>query len=280
MIGPMPLVRHAKEEQRPIVSPYNGSLASLNLAASPFMQRLLITLLFLAFISACATAHARDEKPRKPHILFIACEDEYDAKNTLPAFAKELNKGDAYKITTLTGNEKKTDIPGLDALDSADLLVLYFRRTTLPEDQLKKFKAYFESGKPTLAIRTSSHGFQNWLEFDRTVLGATYGNHYGNKADGTEISFDEKQSKHAILAGVEQKPFHSPMWVYKYTDLADSVTVLMSGKFKDKVEPVTWTNVYKGGRVFYTSLGHQEDFKNAVFTKMLTNAVTWCLTGK
>ena len=214
---------------------------------------------------------------KKPHVVMITCEDEYDAKTTLPAFAKTLNKNDAYRITHLTGNEKKTDIPGLETLDSADLLVLYLRRTTLPQPQLAKFKTWCETGKPMIAIRTTSHGFQNWLEFDRTVLGATYGNHYGNKTDGTTLSFVEKQAKHPILAEVDQKSFHSPMWVYKYTNLAESVTVMMEGKFKDHVEPVTWTNVHKGGRVFYTSLGHQEDFKNESFVKMLGNAVKWCL---
>ncbi len=236
----------------------------------------LITCLLL--LAGPAALHGADVKPAaKPHIVMIACEDEYDAKETLPAFAKTFNKNDAFRITHLTGNQKKTDIPGLAAMDSADLIVLYFRRTTLPADQLAKFKAWFEAGKPVVAIRTTSHGFQNWLEFDRIVLGATYGNHYGNKADGTHIHFVEKQAKHAILAGLEQKTFHSTMWVYKYTNLADSVTVLMTGKYKDQLEPVTWTNIHKGGRVFYTSLGHQNDFKDETFLKMLGNGIHWCL---
>jgi len=239
----------------------------------------LFTLLLGSVGSLGGTAAAADA-PTKPHIVMIACEDEYDAKVSLPAWAKELNKAGAYRITQLEGNEKKTDIPGLEALDSADLVVLYFRRATLPAEQLDKLKAYFASGKPTLAIRTTSHGFQNWLEFDRIVLGATYGNHYGDKQTGTDIRYVEKQAKHPILAGIEQKPFHSPMWVYKYTDVADTVTVLMTGRYKKHVEPVTWTNVYKGGRVFYTSMGLPEDFKNPAFVKMLANAVAWCLTGK
>lgn len=233
--------------------------------------------IFFSGLVAPAQGDAKRAQAKPPHILMISCEDEYDAKETLPAFAKVLNKDDTYRITHLTGNEKKTDIPGLDAIDSADLIVLYFRRTSLPENQLAKFKAWFEAGKPVVAIRTTSHGFQNWLEFDRIVLGATYGNHYGNKSKGTQISFVEKQADHAILKSLDRKTFHSPMWVYKYTSLADSVTVLMTGKFEDHVEPVTWTNVYKGGRVFYTSLGHQDDFKNEVFVKMLSSGVRWCL---
>ncbi len=239
----------------------------------------ILALIFL-LLSGHASSSRGDEKKAdadQPHILMISCEDEYDAKDTLPAFAKTLNRDKTYRITHLAGNAKKTDIPGLDAIDSADLLVLYFRRTQLPDRQLAKFKAWFEAGKPVVAIRTTSHGFQNWLEFDRLVLGATYGNHHGNKTKGTQISFIEKQADHAIIKGLEHKTFHSPMWVYKYTNLADSVTVLMTGRHENHVEPVTWTNIHKGGKVFYTSLGHQDDFKNETFVKLLTNAVKWCL---
>lgn len=242
-----------------------------------FFQSLLRILVLACVSLAFVNASLADQKTKKPHVIMITCEDEYDAKTTLPALAKKLNEHETYRITHLTGNEKKTDIPGLEALDSADLLVLYLRRTTLPDSQLAKFKAWCEAGKPVIAIRTTSHGFQNWLEFDRLVLGATYGNHYGNKTDGTTINFVVKQAKHPIIVDVSQKSFHSPMWVYKYTNLAESVTVLMEGKFKDQIEPVTWTNIHKGGRVFYTSLGHQDDFKNEVFVKMLGNAVKWCL---
>jgi type 1 glutamine amidotransferase len=40
-------------------------------------------------------------------------------------------------------------------------------------------------------------------------------------------------------------------------------------------EPVAWTNTYKGGRIFYTSLGNVDDFKNPNFRRMLLNALFW-----
>jgi hypothetical protein len=51
----------------------------------------------------------------------------------------------------------------------------------------------------------------------------------------------------------------------------------MTGKVHAKdAEPVSWTFTRKdGGKSFYTSLGHKDDFANPVFTTMLTNAVYW-----
>jgi type 1 glutamine amidotransferase len=46
---------------------------------------------------------------------------------------------------------------------------------------------------------------------------------------------------------------------------------------EDPEEPVAWTNTYRGGRMFYTTLGHPGDFQNEAFRRMLVNAVRWSL---
>ena len=50
----------------------------------------------------------------------------------------------------------------------------------------------------------------------------------------------------------------------------------MSASTDEHEEPVTWTRTHAGGRVFYTSLGHQEDFEEPNFLRLLANAVLWC----
>ena len=50
----------------------------------------------------------------------------------------------------------------------------------------------------------------------------------------------------------------------------------MSASTDEHDEPVTWTRTHAGGRVFYTSLGHQEDFEEPSFLRLLANAVLWC----
>jgi type 1 glutamine amidotransferase len=41
--------------------------------------------------------------------------------------------------------------------------------------------------------------------------------------------------------------------------------------------PVAWTNVYAGGRVFYTTLGHPGDFQSEAFRRLLENAIRWAI---
>ena len=45
----------------------------------------------------------------------------------------------------------------------------------------------------------------------------------------------------------------------------------------DPMVPVVWTNSYKGGRIFFTSLGAPDDFKLPQFRRLLSNSVLWAL---
>ena len=100
----------------------------------------------------------------------------------------------------------------------------FMRRRELPADQFNRFKAYFDSGRPVVALRTSSHAFQNWLEFDRTVLGGHYQNHYG-KGDTLHVHPAEKAAGDPLLRGVSPAAFDSASTLYKSAPLAETATI-------------------------------------------------------
>ena len=53
-----------------------------------------------------------------------------------------------------------TNMPGIGALDSADLCVMGLRYRELPDEQMKHFVDYLNAGKPFIALRTSTHAFK------------------------------------------------------------------------------------------------------------------------
>jgi type 1 glutamine amidotransferase len=168
------------------------------------------------------------------------------------------------------GKDKGEGLPGIEALDTADLLVVYTRRVTLPPVQLELLRKYLASGKPVLGIRTASHGFASLPEFDREILGGGYKGHYTNGQAHVELVAGA--AAHAVLAGV--KPFESRK-IYKNPTLAPDVVVLLQGSFPGVREPVAWVREDGGRRLFYTSLGVQEDFQNESFRRLLVNAIFW-----
>jgi len=229
-------------------------------------------LLLTAFFSASQVFSAH-----VPTIVFVAGEFEYHSKETLPAFAKRLAAD--YNVNTIVlerpDDEKVQSIPGLEKLEQADLVVIMLRRMVLPEEQLNRFKKYLDAGKPLLGLRTASHSFENWKEFDAQVLGGNYQNHHGNKFK-TVVSVIPEERRNPILRGVSG--FVSDGSLYKNTPLQPGSVPLLRGTIEGAPpEPVAWTHEYHGGRIFYSSLGHPNDFKNESFQNLVHNAMEWAL---
>ena len=122
-------------------------------------------------------------------------------------------------------------------------------------------------------MRTASHAFQNWLAFDREVLGGNYQMHWEH-GPRARVRFEPASEGHPLLEGVAE--FRSAGSLYRNTPIATDASLLMSASTDEHDEPVTWTRTHAGGRVFYTSMGHQEDFEEPNFLRLLANAVLWC----
>jgi type 1 glutamine amidotransferase len=146
---------------------------------------------------------------------------------------------------------------------------------TLPEHEVKFFRDYVASGKPLVALRTSSHAFENWKEFDKDVLGGNYQGHHGAKLK-TTVSVLPAVKDHPLLRGVSG--FVSEGSLYRNSPLQPGTKPLLMGEVEGKPpEPIAWTHEYRGAPVFYTSLGHPSDFKEESFRRLVTNAIGWAL---
>jgi hypothetical protein len=237
----------------------------------------------------------RFPRDHRKHLVTVVGEEEYRTERTLPDFALSA-LGKDFKITTVHASKKdRNDFPGIGALADADVALFSIRRRTLPELQMKVVRDYVESGKPLVAVRTTSHAFSLqggekppaghvvWPRFDADVLGGNYQGHHGNKGASdpkTFVRIVPERSGHPILQGIGKDEIRTTAWLYKTSPLAKSATVLLVGRVEGRApeEPVAWTNTHRGGRVFYTSLGHPDDFKNEAFRRMLKSAVHWAST--
>ncbi len=229
----------------------------------------------------------RFPKDKRPHIAFVIAEDEYKTEQTLPVFAlKQLGK--AFRVSFVFANDKeRNDVPGLRYLDPADLIIVSVRRRVLPPRQMKYIKAHIESGKPVVGLRTASHAFslrnkpvpeglKDWPNFDPQVFGGNYQGHHGNNLKTTVRA---PQQSHPVLKGIPQSDFASGGSLYKTSPLKEGATTLLYAEVEGHPkEPVAWVFVRKdGGRSFYTSLGHVDDFECEPFVRLLVNGIHWAL---
>lgn len=231
----------------------------------------------LAALQACdLTAFASDDRIERPwRVLLVSGCPLYKSHESLAVLEKHLkHSGDAQCARAFS--ENKEELPGLEELEHCDCMVLFTRRMKIDGEPLQRIQRYCRRGGAIVGVRTASHGLQNWLEMDKHVFGGDYQGHYSNQTTQVEIVAAAKD--HPILAGVE--PFTSRGTLYKNPNVAKDATVLLAGTFPGHTHPVAWARPHNGGRVFYTSLGHPEDFRDPNFLRLLGNAVHWTCHGR
>ena len=234
------------------------------------MRKLLVLSAFVgALIPAIAGAN---EKSKPLKVCFLSGCPTYHSEELLPPFQKFLEENYNVKTTRLV-RAADDDLPGLEQLDDCDVAFVFFKRMKLKGEQLERFQKYVTSGRPLVGVRTASHAVQTWLEFDRQILGGNYQNHHAN-GPVTKIEVVDDAAGHPILVGV--KLTSAPESLYKNSGYAPDIQVLLKGTIPDQpTEPLAWTRVHNGGRIFYTSLGSAETFQEPAFRRMLANALFW-----
>ncbi|MHB8520277.1 MAG: ThuA domain-containing protein [Limisphaerales bacterium] len=172
----------------------------------------------------------KDGPGKGKHIVFVTGDEEYRSEEGMPMLAKILAVRHGFKCTVLFAlnpsdgtidPNNQTNIVGLEALKTADLMVILTRFREPPDDQMKYIVDFVDSGKPVLGIRTATHSFAfsrsrqspyakwDWQSktwpggFGRQVLGETWVNHWGRHGSEATRGIIEPGAKNdAILRGV------------------------------------------------------------------------------
>ena len=244
---------------------------------------------FIILIIGLLFVHPITANPKKT-ITFIIAEREYKTEKSVPAFAHK-NLSQEFILYFSQAPKEGTNrniLKNSSKIENSDLLFISVRRRAFKERTMNLIRNHVSLGKPIIAIRTTSHAFdlknspvpkghQVWTEWDKKVIGGNYNGHYG-KGKICSIEHFSKPVPHPILQDVKL-PFTTPATLYKNSPLPKSSTVLLQGRIKDSPsEQVAWTNrTASKAKIFYTSLGHIEDFEKPAFKQLLINAVKWGL---
>jgi type 1 glutamine amidotransferase len=252
-------------------------------------------------------------------IVLVSGDEEYRSEQALPQLARILSQRHGFDCTVLFAIDpadgtiapnKSDNIPGLEALDSADLMILFTRFRDLPDVQMKHIVDYVESGRPIVAMRTATHAFDlktsktyqrySWNSkewdggFGRQVLGETWINHHGRHGvQSTRGIFVKGEEAHPILRGIQSGAIWVPTDVYKVRlPLPEGTQPLVLGQVlegmnasdapvagtqNDPMMPVAWTRTYAGARIFTTTMGSAQDLLNEGFRRLLVNACYWAM---
>ncbi|MEO0661821.1 MAG: hypothetical protein AAFZ87_09810, partial [Planctomycetota bacterium] len=153
-----------------------------------------------------------------PHVVFVVGEGEYQSQATMPALAERLEDAFGWRTTVLLDDElhagEDNHVPGLEALEDADLCVLFLRFRQWPVEDLAALDRYVRRGGAIAAFRTSTHAFlydegdprEPYNDFGAEVLGAPWIYHYGHESS-TDVALSGAAAGNPILDGVPEE-FH------------------------------------------------------------------------
>ena len=280
-------------------------------------------------LSGCSVAEEKqhvvydgfDGPGKGKHVVLISGDEEYRSEESMPQLGKILAKHHGFKCTVLFSIDKKTgdinplvsdNIPGLEALQTADLVIINLRFRKLPDDQMKYIDEYVNSGKPMMGMRTATHAFNGikgkyakynfrakaWSGgFGRQVLGETWINHHGHhNKESTRGVIEASAKESSIVKGCEDIWGKTDVYgIRKIT--GDNVNVLVrgqvlkgmkpegtavDGKKNSPMMPVAWTKTFTGSagkaaRVFTTTMGSSQDVESEGLRRLIVNGAYWCL---
>jgi len=255
------------------------------------------------------------------HVVLLCGDEEYRSEELIPQLGKILAVHHGFQCTVLFAIDPKTgeidpqtldNVPGLEALASADMMIMFFRFRDLPDEKMKLIMDYTHSGRPMMGLRTSTHAFNirkrpagpyaKWSfrakgatagGYGRQVFGETWINHYGHhQRESTRGIVAEGMADHPIVRGCED--IWGPSDVYGLTTLCGDCKPVILGQplvgmdpkdkpnEKKKPLPVAWTKTYTGtggkaARVFTTTMGHAGDLKSEGFRRLLVNGCYWAM---
>jgi len=227
---------------------------------------------------------------RGKRVVLVSGDEEYRSEEALPQLAKILavHHGFDCRVTfaidpatgTIEPNETE-NIPGLEALAEADLMVIATRFRNLPDEQMEHVDAYLREGRPVVGMRTATHAFnvpkgrqfhhyangyggekQAWKGgFGRAVLGEKWISHHGHHGrESTRGVLAPGAEGHSILRGIADGDIWGPTDVYgvrlplpgdsKPLVLGQVLTGMtpdadpVEGKKNDPMMPVAWIKTY------------------------------------
>lgn len=255
-------------------------------------------------------------------VVLISGDEEYRSEEGLPQLAKILSQRHGFTCTVLFAIDPKDgvinpnvndNIPGLQALKDADLMIILTRFRNLPDDQMKWIVDYVESGRPIIGLRTATHAFdippgktysrygwrsKDWSGgFGRNILGETWISHHGaHGVQSTRGIIAPGKESNPILRGVRDGEIWVPTDVYgvrmplpeecEPLILGQVLTGMnpddkpLEGRKNSPMMPVAWIKTYKTetgkqGKAFTTTMGASVDLKSEALRRLIVNAAYW-----
>jgi len=157
------------------------------------------------------------------------------------------------------------------------------------ETRLKEsLMSFIKSGKGFIGIHSATDSFYEWPEYGE-MIGAYFYGHPWRHSESVDIMVPEEAADSPLVAYLNQEHliFKEEIYEFKESQITGGAEVLLkldphknsfekAKRPEEKYSPISWVKKHAEGRVFYSSLGHNNEiYHNEKVLQHYLNGILW-----
>lgn len=279
------------------------------------LRKLFVLLFVLAGLAATKSTAGTPEAKKTYKILIIEGQNNHRNMTEGTAMMKGyLEETGLFSVDVVTSPKKGGDMSGFKPdFSKYDVLLTNYNGDPWPEATNEAFERFVQNGGGLVVVHAADNSFPKWEAYNKMIgIGGWEGR---NEKSGPYVYFDEKKGKivrdttagvggshghqhefvvktrnasHPIMKGLPAEWLHQKDELYdRLRGPAENMTVLATAyspveqKGSGKNEPMLMTLQFGKGRIFHTTLGHENYSQKCVgFITTLQRGTEWVATGK